>query len=81
MLGVRPHGTQTKCFLPCGVTNDPRTRFVVQGLGGTLFLLGLYQKALPALPISILLSVMVYFWLRMVFVDFVSSALSIGVLL
>uniref|UniRef100_A0AAV1UG76 Presenilin n=1 Tax=Peronospora matthiolae TaxID=2874970 RepID=A0AAV1UG76_9STRA len=54
---------------------------VLMGLGGTLFLLGLYQKALPALPISILLSVMVYFWLRMVFVDFVSSALIIGVLL
>ncbi|CAI5708882.1 unnamed protein product [Hyaloperonospora brassicae] len=54
---------------------------VLMGLGGTLFLLGMYQKALPALPISILLSVMTYFWLRLVFVDFVSNSLSIGVLL
>ncbi|CAI5703043.1 unnamed protein product [Peronospora effusa] len=52
---------------------------VLMGLGGTLFLLGIYHKALPALPISILLAVMMYFWLRVVFVDFVSSALSAGV--
>ncbi|CAH0476536.1 unnamed protein product [Peronospora belbahrii] len=52
---------------------------VLMGLGGTLFLLGIYQKALPALPISILLAVMMYFWLRVVFVDFVSSALNAGV--
>ncbi|KAL4164794.1 hypothetical protein KRP22_003535 [Phytophthora ramorum] len=52
---------------------------VLMGLGGTLFLLGMYQKALPALPISILLAVLMYFWLRVVFVDFVSSALNIGV--
>lgn len=52
---------------------------VLMGLGGTLFLLGIYQKALPALPISILLAVMMFFWLRVVFVDFASSALNIGV--
>ncbi|KAE9021562.1 hypothetical protein PR002_g12218 [Phytophthora rubi] len=52
---------------------------VLMGLGGTLFLLGIYQKALPALPISILLAVTMYFWLRVVFVDFASSALSLGV--
>ncbi|POM61656.1 Presenilin-like protein, partial [Phytophthora palmivora] len=52
---------------------------VLMGLGGTLFLLGIYQKALPALPISILLAVMMYFWLRVVFVDFANSALNIGV--
>jgi presenilin 1 len=54
-------------------------RAVLQGLGGTLFLLGMYQKALPALPISILLAAMMYFWLRVVFVDFASSALNLGV--
>ncbi|KAG7398841.1 Presenilin-2 [Phytophthora boehmeriae] len=52
---------------------------ILMGLGGTLFLLGMYQKALPALPISILLAVLMYFWLRVVFVEFVSSALDIGV--
>lgn len=52
---------------------------VLMGLGGTLLLLGIYQRVLPALPISILLAVLVYSWLRMVFVDFASSALSIGV--
>ncbi|RLN53075.1 hypothetical protein BBJ29_002059 [Phytophthora kernoviae] len=52
---------------------------ILMGLGGTLFLLGMYQKALPALPISILLAVLMYFWLRVVFVEFASSALNFGV--
>ena len=37
---------------------------VIMGLGGTLFLLSVYRKALPALPISIFLGVSVYFATR-----------------
>ena len=37
---------------------------VVMGLGGTLFLLGVFRMALPALPISIFLGVSVYFATR-----------------
>jgi presenilin 1 len=48
----------------------------VQGLGGTLFLLGIYNKALPALPISILLSVTVYFWMRFAYFPFLESYLT-----
>ncbi|DAZ94900.1 TPA: hypothetical protein N0F65_003070 [Lagenidium giganteum] len=53
---------------------------VLMGLGGTLFLLGVYKKALPALPISILLAVTVYFWLRGVFVEFASQFLDLGII-
>ena len=39
---------------------------VILGLGGTLFLLGVFKKALPALPISIALGVVAYFMTRFV---------------
>ncbi|RHY35154.1 hypothetical protein DYB32_000380, partial [Aphanomyces invadans] len=45
----------------------------LQGLGSTLFLLSVYKKALPALPISILLGVAIYLWVRFVLVDFMDS--------
>ena len=43
----------TSCFLA-----------VLQGLVGTLFLLGVYERALPALPISIAFGVVAYFGSR-----------------
>ena len=39
---------------------------VLQGLVGTLFLLGVYERALPALPISIAFGVIAYFGARYV---------------
>lgn len=43
---------------------------IVMGLGGTLFLLAVLNKALPALPISIFLATFFYLWTRYLFVDF-----------
>ncbi|KAL5723261.1 hypothetical protein ACHQM5_006679 [Ranunculus cassubicifolius] len=37
---------------------------IIAGLGITLMLLAVYQKALPALPVSILLGVVIYFLTR-----------------
>lgn len=50
---------------------------VIMGLGGTLFLLGVYKKALPALPISIFLGVAVYFITRFAITPFLVE-LSLG---
>ncbi|XP_042499372.1 presenilin-like protein At2g29900 [Macadamia integrifolia] len=44
---------------------------IIAGLGITLMLLALYQKALPALPVSILLGVLFYFLTRMLLEAFV----------
>nr|CCA14029.1 presenilinlike protein putative [Albugo laibachii Nc14] len=54
---------------------------VLLGLGGTLFLLSVLHKALPALPISIFLAIMVYFWTRYVFVDYGDFLLMHGILM
>ncbi|DAZ94977.1 TPA: hypothetical protein N0F65_000609 [Lagenidium giganteum] len=43
---------------------------IVMGLGGTLFLLSVLHKALPALPISIFLATGFYFWTQFLFTDF-----------
>ncbi|KAH9084099.1 hypothetical protein Ae201684P_020356 [Aphanomyces euteiches] len=45
---------------------------ILMGLGGTLFLLSVLHKALPALPISIFLSTAFYFWARYTLTDFMS---------
>ncbi|CAI5735213.1 unnamed protein product [Hyaloperonospora brassicae] len=45
---------------------------IVMGLGGTLFLLAVLHKALPALPISIFLATLFYFLTEYIFIDFCS---------
>lgn len=44
---------------------------IIAGLGITLMLLAVYQKALPALPVSILLGVLFYFFTRFLLEAFV----------
>ena len=44
---------------------------IIAGLGVTLVLLAVYQKALPALPVSILLGVLFYFLTRFVLEVFI----------
>ncbi|KAF0750088.1 hypothetical protein AaE_006830, partial [Aphanomyces astaci] len=43
---------------------------ILMGLGGTLFLLSVLHKALPALPISIFMATAFYFWARYTLTDF-----------
>ncbi|KAI9905892.1 hypothetical protein PsorP6_013893 [Peronosclerospora sorghi] len=45
---------------------------IVMGLGGTLFLLAVLHKALPALPISIFLATIFYLLTEYIFIDFCS---------
>ncbi|KAF0699000.1 Aste57867_10422 [Aphanomyces stellatus] len=45
---------------------------ILMGLGGTLFLLSVLHKALPALPISIFLATAIYFWARYTLTEFTS---------
>ena len=52
---------------------------ILAGLGGTLFLLGVLRKALPALPISIFLGVVFYFVTRVAVVPFVAEMALNGV--
>lgn len=48
----------------------------MQGLGVTLVLLSVYRKALPALPISILLGFVFYLGSRFFIVPFLEDVLS-----
>jgi presenilin 1 len=52
---------------------------VLLGLGGTLFLLGVFKKALPALPISIFLGVLFYFLTRIVITPMIVELTFAGV--
>ncbi|XP_010546206.1 PREDICTED: presenilin-like protein At2g29900 [Tarenaya hassleriana] len=44
---------------------------IIAGLGITLLLLAVYQKALPALPVSVMLGVLFYFMARLLLEEFV----------
>jgi presenilin 1 len=51
----------------------------VQGLSGTLALLAIFRKALPALPISIFLGVVVYLLTRTIVVPYITELTLNGV--
>ncbi|XP_010547745.1 PREDICTED: presenilin-like protein At2g29900 [Tarenaya hassleriana] len=44
---------------------------IIAGLGITLLLLAVYQKALPALPVSVMLGVLAYFLTRLLLEEFI----------
>ncbi|ETW06198.1 hypothetical protein, variant [Aphanomyces invadans] len=50
---------------------------ILMGLGGTLFLLSVLHKALPALPISIFLATAFYFWARYTLTAFCTFVTSV----
>ena len=49
---------------------------IIVGLGGTLLLLSVYHKALPALPISIFMAVVVYLLERTMFIPMMNTSLA-----
>lgn len=55
------------------------SRCCVQGLSGTLALLAIFRKALPALPISIFLGVVVYLLTRTIVVPYITELTLNGV--
>eukprot|EP01035_Chromulina_nebulosa_P017604 gene17604-23177_t len=54
---------------------------ILTGLGVTLILLSIYKQALPALPISILFGVSIYFLVRFFLVPFVNDLTNSGIYL
>lgn len=46
------------------------------GLGGTMALVAVYAKALPALPISIFSAVVIYFGIRLAFIPYLNATIS-----
>ncbi|KAI8827254.1 Presenilin-domain-containing protein, partial [Fimicolochytrium jonesii] len=60
------------------LTTLTSTLAVLTGLNMTIFLLALYQKALPALPISIAFGILFYFVSAVTLVGFVGGLLRVG---
>ncbi len=59
------------------ITTITCTVAVLNGLTATIFLLIVYSKPLPALPISIILGILFYFLAAMILVPFLESLISI----